>query len=119
MISEHLNTRFADVNWVCSKPAALDFTVVSPLHIGVTAALTSNGQSSECNWLYIPMAVKVYGSWGQAEATERRKHTSLGASSSGNLLVRNPCNLHSTPRPQSQAARAILLELYIHHSLCV
>ena len=31
---EHLHTRPADAllhNWVCSKPAALDFTVVSPL----------------------------------------------------------------------------------------
>ena len=30
---EHLHTRPADVlpNWVCSKPAALDFTVVLPL----------------------------------------------------------------------------------------
>ena len=31
---DHLHTRPADVllpNWICSKPAALDFTVVSPL----------------------------------------------------------------------------------------
>ena len=58
---EHLHTRPADVllpNWVCSKPAALDFTVVSPLgsahiaEVGTTAgsaALSAEGRKHDNN----------------------------------------------------------------------
>ena len=82
---EHLHTRPADVllpNWVCSKPAALDFTVASPLgstHIveaGTTAGsaalsaeerkhANNDQKCTELNWVCVPMAVEVYGAWGE------------------------------------------------------
>ena len=78
---EHLHTRPADVlpNWVCSKLAALGFTVVPPLgstHIieaGTTAGSAAlerkhanNDQKyTELNWVCVPMAVEVYGTWGE------------------------------------------------------
>ena len=79
---EHLHTRPADVllpNWVCSKLATLDFTVVSALgstHIveaGTTAGsaalekehANNDQKCTELNWVCVPMAVEVYGAWGE------------------------------------------------------
>ena len=100
---EHLHTRPADVlllNWVCSKAAALDFTAVSPLgsthivEVGTTAgsaALSAEGRKhanndqkcTELNWVCFPMAVEVYGAWGEeAQHTFSRLATILSVKSS-------------------------------------
>ena len=100
---EHLHTRPADVllpNWVCSKPAALDFTGVSPLgstHIveaGTTAGSAvlsaeerkhakNDQKCTELNWVCAPMAVVVYGAWGdEAQGTFSRLATRLSVKSS-------------------------------------
>ena len=95
---EHLHTRPADVllpNWVCSKPAALNPIVVSPLgstHIveaGTTAgsaALSAEERKhanddqkcTELNWICVPMAVEVHGAWSEeAQRTFSRLTTSI------------------------------------------
>ena len=99
---EHLHTRPADVlpNWVCSKPVALDFTVVSLLgstHIveaGTTARsavlsaeerkhANNDQKCTELNWVYVPMAVEVYEAWGEeAQHTFSRLATRLSVKSS-------------------------------------
>ena len=94
---EHLHTRPADVllpNWVCSKPAALEFTVVSPfgsthiVEVGTTAGLSAKGRKyakkcTEFNWVGVPMAVEVYGAWGEeAQHTFSRLATRLAVKTS-------------------------------------
>jgi len=83
--NDHKNTRPADIlvsNWVCSKPAALDLSVTSPLNssliqeAGLTAGSAAvvaeqrkhaeNGAKCfELGWVCIPLIVESYGAWGK------------------------------------------------------
>ena len=81
---EGRQTRPADIlvqNWEFGKPAALDFTVTSPLNpntlngASVTAGSAASAaearkhatNDAKCNrlgWVCIPLAVETYGCWG-------------------------------------------------------
>ena len=84
----------------CQIGFALDFTVVSPLGstliveagtTGGSAALSAEGRKqanndqkcTELNWVCVPMAVEVYGAWGEeAQHTFSRLATRLAVKSS-------------------------------------
>ena len=125
-ILEFVFTRPADVllpNWVCSKPAALDFTVVSPLVSTLiieasttagSAALSAEGRKhanndqkcTELNWVCVPMAVEVYGAWGEeAQHTSSRLATRLSVKS-------------TVPKPEAHVQHIYQIELGAGQSQC-
>ena len=87
---EGRKTRPADFlvqNWEFGKPAALDFTVTSPLNpttlngASVTAGSAASAaearkhatNDAKCNrlgWVCIPLAVETYGCWGDEVSTD-------------------------------------------------
>ena len=90
---DNRHTRSADIlvpNWFCSRPAALDFTVISPLNSNVIAEAGFTGGSAaasaevrkhiendpkcdELGWICVPLAVEAYGAWGiEAQRTISR-----------------------------------------------
>ena len=82
--NDNRRTRPADIlvpNWYCSRPAALDLTVISPLNSNVIAEAGFTGGSAaasaevrkhiendpkceELGWICVPLAVEAYGAWG-------------------------------------------------------
>ena len=92
---DNRHTRPADIlvpNWFCSRPAALDLTVISPLNSKVIAEAGFTGGSAaasaevrkhiendpkceELGWICtcVPLAVEAYGAWGiEAQCTISR-----------------------------------------------
>ena len=90
---DNRRTRPADIlvsNWFCSRPAALDLTVISPLNSNVIAEAGFTGGSAaastevrkhiendpkceELGWICVPLAVEAYGAWGiEAQQTISR-----------------------------------------------
>ena len=93
--SDSSHSRPADIlvpNWLSSKPAACDSTVVSLLNsktLGATGGSaagnaeackhsTSNQECRELGWVCVPLAVETYGCWGEeAQCSVSRLATRL------------------------------------------
>ena len=90
---DNYRTRPADIlvpNWFCSRPAAIDLTVISPLNSNVIAEVGFTGGSAaasaevrkhtendpkceELGYICVPLAVEAYGAWGiEAQRTISR-----------------------------------------------
>ena len=112
---EHLHIRPADVllpnwDWVCSKPASLWSSLGSThiVEVGTTALsaeerkhANNDQKCTELNWVCVPMAVEVYGAWGEeAQRTFSRLATRLSVKS-------------SVPRPEALSSIYVRLNMML------
>ena len=108
------NTRPADIlasNWLCGKPAAFDFTVVSPLNptiiseagrtagsAAVAAELrkhsANDAKCSELGWTCIPLVAESYGAWGSEAVQAFSRLASYLATRTNSPKSKVACSLY-------------------------